>query len=163
MADPIEHEIRTIEPRTTIAVRLETTQAQMSAAFDRELPRVGARMAELGAEMAGPPFARYFDFSSDHVDLEIGAPVVAAPAALEPLSGRPDDAIGVSQLPGSEVAMIVHEGSYDSLSATYDRLHGAIEAAGRVAAPGPWEEYLTDPSQEPDPAAWRTLVVWPLA
>ena len=163
MPDAIGHEIRTLEPRPTIAVRLETTQDQLSAVFDRELPRVGARLAELGAEMAGPPYARYFDFAPDHVDLEIGAPIVSAPPGLAPLSGRPDGNIGASQLPGGEVALTLHEGSYDALAATYDGLHAAIHADGREEAAGPWEEYLTDPSREPDPAGWRTLVVWPLA
>ena len=163
MSKMIEHEIRTIEPRTTIAVRLETTQDQLSAVFDRELPRVGARMAELGAEMAGPPYARYFDFSPGHVDLEIGAPIVAAPAGLAQLTGRPEGEIGLSGLPGGDVATTIHEGSYDGLSATYDGLHAAIHADGRDDGVGPWEEYLTDPGREPDPAAWRTLVVWPLA
>jgi hypothetical protein len=27
----------------------------------------------------------------------------------------------------------------------------------------PWETYLTDPADLPDPADWRTEVCWPLA
>jgi hypothetical protein len=26
----------------------------------------------------------------------------------------------------------------------------------------PWEEYWTDPGMEPDPAKWRTKLVWPI-
>jgi AraC family transcriptional regulator len=26
-----------------------------------------------------------------------------------------------------------------------------------------WEYYLSDPGTEPDPARWKTLVVWPVA
>ena len=35
----------------------------------------------------------------------------------------------------------------------------------RGSRPGPlmWESYLTDPGDEPDPATWRTLIVWPTA
>ncbi len=33
--------------------------------------------------------------------------------------------------------------------------------AGPAAAP--WESYVTDPAQHPDPADWRTEVYWPLA
>jgi AraC family transcriptional regulator len=25
-----------------------------------------------------------------------------------------------------------------------------------------WETYLSDPTVEPDPATWRTEIVWPL-
>ena len=34
---------------------------------------------------------------------------------------------------------------------------------GLVLAEGMWESYLSDPDAEPDPATWRTLIVWPLA
>jgi hypothetical protein len=26
-----------------------------------------------------------------------------------------------------------------------------------------WEYYLSDPAAEPDPAKWKTLIVWPVA
>jgi effector-binding domain-containing protein len=158
-----DFETRRLEPRPTISVRLETTQGELAAMFDRELPRVGARLAEVGATMAGPPFARYHHFGPDRVDVEVGAPIEAVPPALEPASGRPDGVIGASSLPGGEVGVLVHEGSYDGLAGTYDRLHDAIEAAGLAHGDGPWEVYLTDPQRVPDPADWRTEVVWPLA
>lgn len=156
-------EIRSLTPSTTIAVRLETTQDQLSAVFNVELPRVAAAIGELGAEMAGPPFARYHHFGPDRVDLEIGAPIAAVPAGLAPVSGRPDGVIGASSLPGGEVAVAVHPGPYDTLPATYDRLAAWIASEGRVAGDGPWEVYLTDPGRAPDPADWLTEVVWPLA
>jgi AraC family transcriptional regulator len=30
-----------------------------------------------------------------------------------------------------------------------------------AAAGAPWETYLTDPAEVPDPAEWRTEVVYP--
>ena len=32
-----------------------------------------------------------------------------------------------------------------------------------ATVPPPWEYYLSDPEQEPDPANWQTKVVWPAA
>jgi hypothetical protein len=26
-----------------------------------------------------------------------------------------------------------------------------------------WEYYLSDPAVEPDPANWKTLIIWPVA
>jgi len=26
-----------------------------------------------------------------------------------------------------------------------------------------WEYYLSDPAAEPDPATWKTLIIWPVA
>jgi len=37
-------------------------------------------------------------------------------------------------------------------------------AANGVRAGGaPWESYVTDPGEHPDPADWRTEVYWPLS
>jgi hypothetical protein len=158
----LEFETRRLDPLTTITVRYETMPGELSALFDTELPRVAARLDEVGAEMAGPPFARYHAYGPDRVDVELGAPIEAVPRDLAPVSGRPDGVIGASSLPGGEVAVTVHAGPYDTLAATYDGLRAAIEAAGRVPGDGPWEVYLTDPGRVPDPADWLTEVVWPL-
>ncbi len=161
----VDVEVRTLPPATTIAVRLETTADQLSSVFDVELPRVGARVAEAGAAMAGPPFARYHHFGPDRVDVEVGIPIDAVPAGLETAASTPDRRIGVSSLPGGTAAVAIHHGHYDSLVTTYDGLAAWIASEkpdGMVAGDGPWEVYLTDPGQTPDPAAWLTEVVWPL-
>ena len=51
---------------------------------------------------------------------------------------------------------------YDTLAATYDRLAAWIAQNGLVAGSGPWEVYLTDPTQVADPAEYVTEVNWPL-
>ena len=157
-----ELETRRLEPLTTIAVRHQTTPGELSALFDTELPRVALRMDEVGAVMAGPPFARYHAFGPDRVDVELGAPIAAVPPDLAAVSGRPDGVIGASSLPGGEVAVAVHAGPYDTLAATYDGLRAAILAGGRIPGDAPWEVYLTDPAQVPDAAEWLTEVLWPL-
>ena len=37
-----------------------------------------------------------------------------------------------------------------------------IEANGYRTGGAPWESYITDPADLPDPADWRTEVYWPL-
>jgi AraC family transcriptional regulator len=162
----VDVEVRTLRPVTTVAVRLETTVDQLSSVFDVEMPRVGAAAAETGVAVTGAPFARYHHFGPERVDLEIGIPIEAAPQELNPVSGEPDDRIGVSSLPGGSAAVTVHHGHYDSLVTTYDALAAWIASeapGGSVAGDGPWEVYLTDPGSVPDPADWLTEVVWPLA
>ena len=158
----VDFETRRLDPLTTITVRHETMPGELSALFDTELPRVAARLDEVGAVMDGPPFARYHAFGPDRVDVELGAPIVAVPPDLAAASGRPDGVIGASSLPGGEVAVAVHAGPYDTLVKTYDGLRAAIEAAGRIPGDGPWEVYITDPGRVPDPTDWLTEVVWPL-
>ena len=38
-----------------------------------------------------------------------------------------------------------------------------IEQNGLRPAGPPWEDYLTDPAEHPDPKDWKTDVCWPVA
>lgn len=162
MTEPLEAEIRTLDEQTTIAVRLETTQARLTYVFDAELPRIARVMEDVGAQMAGAPFARYHHFGPDRVDLELGAPIAFVTAGLQPISGRPDGIIGSSTLPAGPVAVTVHTGPYDGLPEAYDGLAAWIRAEGHTAGDGPWEVYLSDPSQVADPTDLETEIVWPV-
>ena len=66
-------------------------------------------------------------------------------------------------LPAGRAVVVVHVGPYDTLEATYGRLLEWVAAQGMELATGMWEEYLSDPEQEPDPATWRTRIVAPVA
>ena len=65
-------------------------------------------------------------------------------------------------LPGGWVALGIHAGPYDRLPDSNAAIERWIEANGYEARGDAWEHYVTDPGQHPDPADWRTEVVWPL-
>ena len=46
---------------------------------------------------------------------------------------------------------------------TYEALQARMKADGAAPAEVMWEFYVTDPETEPDPAKWRTRVIWPTA
>ena len=60
-------------------------------------------------------------------------------------------------------ATTIHTGSYDQLQDAYGAIQQWIEAEGLVADGAPWESYVTDPAEHPDPRDWKTEVFWPLA
>ena len=162
MTADIAVEIRTLEPTTTIAVRLETTVDRLSEVFDKEMPRIGAVLSDVGGQMAGPPFARYHHYGPDRVEVEVGAPIAFVTAGLQPISGKPDGIMGASSLPGGLAAVTIHNGPYDMLAKTYDALAAWIAAEGHTAGDGPWEIYVSDPGTVPDPADLETEIVWPI-
>jgi AraC family transcriptional regulator len=67
------------------------------------------------------------------------------------------------ELPGGDVALGIHTGPYEGLSDTHAAIERWIEANGYRVGGSPWEQYVTDPAEHPDPADWRTEVYWPLA
>ena len=89
------------------------------------------------------------------VQVTAGFPVTGPLAAT--------DRVQPFTLPGGRAVVAVHVGPYDTLETTYHDMLGWISEQGLTPAPAMWEEYLSDPGQEPDPARWRTRVVWPLA
>ena len=66
------------------------------------------------------------------------------------------------ELPGGAAAVAIHEGAYDTLPDTHAAIERWLDANGLTSAGAPWETYLTDPGEVPDPKDWRTEVVYPL-
>ena len=108
-----------------------------------------------GLAIAGFPLARYVSTGPGLWIVEAAIPLA------EPAAGDGDMQSGT--LPGGPVAMGVHVGPYEQLGDTNAAIERWIETNGFRVAGAPWEWYVTDPGEHPDPADWRTEVYWPLA
>lgn len=114
-----------------------------------------AHGVKAGLAITGFPLARYVSTGPGLWTVEAAMPL-AAPAAGE-------GEMQSGMLPAGPVARAVHVGAYEQLGDTNAAIERWIEANGlRVAGP-PWEWYVTDPAEHPDPADWKTEVYWPLA
>ncbi len=108
-----------------------------------------------GLPIAGWPLARYVAMGPGLWTVEAAMPLASpAPAAGDMQPGS---------LPTGPTAFAVHVGAYEQLPETHAAIERWIELQGYQAAGAPWESYVTDPAQHPDPKDWRTEVYWPLA
>ena len=117
------------------------------------LPEVTHHALSVGASMIGPPLVRYHQWG-ETLDIETAIPV-AKP--VEP-KGR----VKSERLAAGKALVAWHFGPYEKLGETHKRMTTFLEANGLERRGAPWEEYWTDPGMEPDPAKWRTKVVWPV-
>ncbi len=104
--------------------------------------------------MTEPPVAIYYEVSDLETDMAAGAPVVS----VTETTGE----IGELELAGGKVASAVYTGPYNGMPDAWNKFMKAILAQGEKTVEPCWEEYLADPSNEPDDTKWRTLMVQPL-
>jgi AraC family transcriptional regulator len=110
---------------------------------------------QAGLPIAGWPVARYLSVGPGLWTVEAAMPLAAA------ASGEGEMEAGT--LPAGPVAVGVHAGPYEQLPETYAAIEKWMTDNGVRAGGAPWESYVTDPGQHPDPADWKTEVYWPLA
>lgn len=119
----------------------------------RAIGAVAQALASQGVAYLGPPFARYHRLGPQQFDVEVGFPTAVGVSQI-------GDVLA-SSLPGGPVAVLNYIGPYDEMEAAYVALAEWIAQTGGRPTGDPWEVYLSDPVQEPDPQKWRTDIVMP--
>lgn len=147
-------ERREIAAQNILFVRLRAGRHEIANAIGEGLGKAFPYSQRLGLAIAGRPFTRYLSTGPGLFSIEVGMPVATAPQG--------EGVVEVGTLPAGPVAVATHAGPYDQLSETYAALERWIESNGYRIGGAPWESYITDPADHPDPADWRTEVYWPL-
>ena len=107
-----------------------------------------------GQMPTGMPLMIYHEMDGGTLDLECALPVAKGVAG----SGR----IAAGELPATLAAVTTHVGPYDQLGEAWSNLTNWMAREGLEPAGAPWEVYVTDPGDEPDPAKWRTDIFFPI-
>jgi AraC family transcriptional regulator len=153
-----------LPPQPVLVIRRRVKLTEIGSTLAEVLPRVFMHAQQTGAAIAGQPFTRYLQWGPGLVSIEAGIPIVAPGNTAD----APGPASGGSEivsdcLPGGPVATVTHSGPYEKLAEAHAAIQQWIEAQGLLAAGPPWETYITDPADYPDPQDWKTGVFWPLA
>jgi AraC family transcriptional regulator len=143
-----------------LVVRRRVRRAEIAATVAAELPKVFLHAQQRGIAIAGYPITRYLETSVGLVTLETGMRVTAHSGEWTADEGEGD--VLADTLPGGPAAVTIHSGPYDQLQAAYAALEEWIAANGFHAAGAPWEAYLNDPVDHPNPQDWKTEVCWPV-
>ena len=150
---------KAISPQPVLIGRRTVEPSGIPAAIGDVLPKIFQYAQARGITISGRPFTRYGQMSGGTFTIEPGMPV----SALPPSGSDPGDGdVHADTLPGGDAAVTLHVGPYDRLGEAYTALERWMEENGAEPAGEPWESYLTDPGEHPDPKNWRTEVVWPI-
>jgi AraC family transcriptional regulator len=148
-----------IASQPVLVVRRRVKRSDIAATIGEALPHVFAYAQQHGIALAGLPFTRYLEMGPGLITMESGMRIAAGEART---SKSGDAGVMAEILPGGPVATVTHTGPYEGLPDAYAAIEEWIEAQGFVASASPWECYMTDPSEHPNPEDWKTEVFWPL-
>jgi AraC family transcriptional regulator len=154
---PIDIVVKDLPAIPALVIRQRVARDQVASALAGSLPRLFDYATRSGLAMTGPPFSRYPQVGLGSLVIE-GGVQLAAPAPTPT-----EDGIEAITIPGGPAAVAIHHGPYDGLVETYAAIEEWLENEGREAGGPPWEVYLTDPGEYPDPQTWQTEVIQPLA
>jgi len=159
-------EIVTRAEQPYVAIRTQVAMEDLGTVVPPLNQEVFAWLGARGAASAGAPFWKYnvIDMAAK-LEIEAGAPVAAAVAG--------DDRVVSGVLPAGRYATLTHVGHPSELYAATTALRNWAAEQGLTwdMTPGEdgerWacrlENYLTDPSQEPDMSKWVTELAFKLA
>ncbi|HUA19956.1 MAG TPA: AraC family transcriptional regulator [Bryobacteraceae bacterium] len=147
---------KALTAQPALVMKRRVKRSEIAQALGEMFGRIYQQAQGKGIALAGPPFARYFDWGPGMTTMEGGFPVAA------PVAETGDAEVLAETLPGGPAAITMHSGAYDTLSQAHAAIQIWIEAQGLTPSGAPWESYITDPGQFPDPKDWKTEVVWPL-
>ncbi len=158
---------KAVSPQPVLVERRRVKQSEISATIGDVVGRIFQYAQQEGIALTGNPFTRYYDVGPGLMTIEPGIRVAASdesPAEGEPTTAGSSDEAGVRRdtLPGGSVASTIHAGPYETLRDAYAALETWIESEGLTTSGAPWESYLTDPANHPDPKDWKTEICWPV-
>lgn len=157
-------EIEQREDQTYIGRTETVTMATISRAADR-IPEIMGWLGNHGVPPAGAPFLRYRVIDMEgKVAVEAGVPV--DDSAVESIVDQSD--LQLQSLPAGRYVTVTHHGHVDQLQDANAALmtwaaEQDITWDMSIADDGQhWacrlESYLTNPSEQPDPNQWRTVI-----
>lgn len=146
--------VRTLQPQPALVIRSRIARKEIAATIGQNLGKIVPYAMGAGATLAGQPFARYPEWGTDLITIEVGMPVAA------PVAGNGE--IEAYTLPPGLTAVAVHGGPYEKIPETFAAFEKWIASQGHTTTAPPWEVYVTDPAEHPDRADWRTEIYWPV-
>lgn len=146
-----EVQIVELTAQPAAVIEFKTTHATLPQKLGDAYTALYKYLQQVGAPMAGPPFALYRDVSGPEWTVVAGFPV-SQPVA-------PEGDITMGEMPGGKAAMMQHLGPYEQLSASWGVLEKWIEAQGHSKNALAWELYTNDPDHTP-PEQLETLLYW---
>jgi AraC family transcriptional regulator len=157
---------KNLAPQPVLVVRRRVKRSEVAATIGSVLPHIFHYAQQHGLTLEGHPLTRYSNPGLGLFTIEPGFRISDADYTVRTREHADKTASGFvvieELLPGGPAATTIHVGPYDKLGEAYAALESWIESEQLQPAGAPWEYYITDPAEYPDPKDWKTEVFWPI-
>jgi AraC family transcriptional regulator len=167
--NPMSYTVTKVElvPQPVIVGRKRVKRSDIAVTIAQVLPQVFMFAQQHGIALTGLPFTRYVEIGAGLITLEPGMRVAGSGQDTIPidpawLTGTGEANVRADTLPGGPAAFTTHMGQYDKLPDAYAAIEQWMETHSVTPASAPWESYVTDPGDYPNPADWKTELFWPV-
>jgi DNA-binding transcriptional MerR regulator len=142
----------------TVRIAGNVPEEQFGSFILGSLQRLRAFLDTTEVAPSGPPGALYTAEIPDEVEHVEALLPIAAAVGVPPAEHQ----VGIGEVPGAWVAVLVHAGDYDSMADTYRTLGAWVARNARPSGERIREWYLVSPFDTDDPAELRTEIAWPI-
>ncbi len=143
-----------------VGVRETVKWAEMSTFFENNFGKVAQYITQKGMAMKGQPRGIYYTWDKENQQTEMVAaiPVSEAPDMGKPAKTAKMDGYDTDIYDGKLVCN--YYGSYENLGSAHETIGKWLGKQGKKQLSPVMEEYVTDPSTEPDPKKWLTRIYY---
>ena len=148
-------EVTTIASMPALSVKDSVKATDIGVFLETYFPQLYMYTIRQGGTPTGHPYAVYYSWDPEGLILmEAGIPLTEA------LEG--EGVMMATKTPGGKVVKAVYYGPYEETAKVYNALEQYMNVLKIEKAGPPWEVYVTDPMQEPDPAKRETIIYFPV-
>jgi len=146
--------IKEVLPMDALSIRVTCTMDEIEASMSQSFELLMAEASKAGVQITGAPFTIWYQWDGDTFEFDSCIPVSGTINAT-------GDIRNIRSY-GGKVISLVHTGHYNDSGYSWEALENYLKENGLESNGDPWEVYLTNPQQEPDPMKWMTELVWPV-
>lgn len=136
-----------------VAVREEIGMDKITERYATNFPKIAGVLDNKKVETAGMPCGMFYtwDMETNKTDVAQAIPV-AAPTKIDGYSSI--------EIPGGKVLLVDYYGEYAGTGVAHEAIDKYLQDNNLTARTPAIEQYITDPTTEPDPNKWLTKVYY---
>lgn len=142
--------------RQFVAIRKKVNMSGVTGFYAENLPKVQQLLAANSVEPAGMPCGLYYSWDETNQETDLAG---AIPVPTLPPLDKDFEAI---VLPPGKALLVEYYGPYEAIASAHTAIDDYTRSKNLQTGFPVIEQYVTDPSQEPDPGKWLTRVFYPV-